>query len=87
MTSLSRWGSYDLPVIKTSMSQGPKISTVKESSRKMRKLNLMLPILELKTSSMMNLSTQGRTKEKGTMGKKNSSVLTMGRVFTLNMPV
>ena len=34
---------------------------------------------------MMNLSAQGRTKEKRTMGNKNSSVLTAGRVFTLNM--
>ena len=87
MTSLSRWGSSDLLMIKHFMSQGPMISRVKESSRKIRKLNLMLPSLELKTNSMMNLSAQGRTKEKGTMGKKKSSVLTEGRVFTLNMPV
>ena len=46
----------------------------------------MLPSLELETGSMMNLLVQGRTKEKGTMGKKKSSVLTVGRVFTLNMP-
>ena len=45
----------------------------------------MLPSLELKISSMMNLLAQGRTKEKGTMGKKNLGVLTAGRVFTLNM--
>ena len=46
----------------------------------------MLASLELKTSSMMNLSTQGRTKEKGIMGKKESGVLTAGRVFTLKIP-
>ena len=45
----------------------------------------MLPSLELKISSMMNLPAQGRTKEKGTMGKKESGVLTVGRVFILNM--
>ena len=86
MTSLSRWGSPDLPVINPSMSRGPKIWRVKESSRKTRKLNLMLPSqLELKINSMMNLPAQGRTKEKGTMGNKKSGVLTAGRVFTLNM--
>ena len=58
----------------------------KGKQQRIRKLNLMLPSLELKTSSMMNLSTQGRTKEKVTMGKKKSSVRTAGRVFTLNMP-
>ena len=31
----------------------------------------------------MNLPAQGITKEKGTMGKKKSGVLTAGRVFTL----
>ena len=86
MTSLSRWGSSNLPVIKPSMSRGPKIWSVKEGNRKIRKLNLMLPSLELKTISMMNLLAQGRTKEKGTMGNKKSGVFTAGRVFTLNMP-
>ena len=46
----------------------------------------MLPSLDLKISSMMNLLAQGITKEKGIMGKKKSDFLTAGRVFTLNMP-
>ena len=46
----------------------------------------MLLILELKTNSMMNLLAQGRTKEKGTMARKKSSVHIAGRASTLNMP-
>ena len=65
---------------------GPKDLKGKGKQLKIRKLNLMLPSLELKINSMMNLLAKGRTKENGTMGKKNSSVLIAGRVFTLNMP-
>ena len=86
MTSLSRWGSSDLPVIKPFMSQGPNIGRVNESNRRTQKPNLMLLNLELKISSMMSLSAQGRTKEKDTMERKNSSVLIAGRDSTLNMP-
>ena len=65
---------------------GPKDLNGKGNSRRTQKLNLKLLSLKLKTNSMMNLPVQGRTKEKGTMGKKKSSVLTAGRFFTLNMP-
>ena len=47
---------------------------------------MMLPNLELKNSSMMNLPAQGRTKEKGTKGKEKLGVLNMGMFFNLNMP-
>ena len=65
---------------------GPKDLKGKGKQQKNQKLSLMLPILELKISSMMDLPAQGRTKKKGTTGNKKSSVLTVGRVFTLNMP-
>ena len=63
----------------------PKDPKAKEKKQKKSKLNLKLLILKLKTSSMMSLPTQGRTKEKGTMARKNSSVFIVGRASTLNM--
>ena len=65
---------------------GPKDLKGKGKQQKNPKLNLMLLSLELKTSSMMSLLAQGRTKEKGTMARKKSSVHTTGRASTPNMP-
>ena len=63
----------------------PKDLKGKGKQQKNKKLNLMLPSLELKTSSMVNLPAQGRIKEKGTMARKKSSVIISGRASTLNM--
>ena len=57
--------SSNPPVIKPSMSQGPKIWRVKESSIRTQKLNSKLLSLKFKTNSMMSLPAQRRTKEKG----------------------
>ena len=75
-----------IPVIKPSMSQGPKIWRLKESSKRTQKPNSKLLSLKLKTSSMKSLLTRRRTKTKGIMERKKSSVHTAGRASTLNMP-
>ena len=73
-------------VIKPSMSQDPKISRVKESSKRTQKPNSKLLSLKLKPSSMKSLTNQRRKKEKGIIERKKSSVHTVGRDYTLNMP-
>ena len=47
---------------------------------------MKLLTIKFKTSSMKSLPTQRRTKEKGIMERKKSSVHTVGRASTLNMP-
>ena len=58
----------------------------KGMQQKNPKTKFEAPKPKVETSSMMSLLAQGRTKEKGTMERKKSSVHTVGRDSTLNMP-
>ena len=68
------------------MSWGPMIWRVNESSKRTQKTNLKLLSLKLKTNNMKSLPARRRTKEKGIMGRKKSSVHTVRKDSTLNMP-
>ena len=63
----------------------PKDLKGKESSRRNQNPNSKLLSLKLKTSSMKTLLAQRRTKEKGIMERKKSSVHTTRRASTMNI--
>ena len=65
---------------------GPKYLKGKGNHKRTQKPNLKLLSLKLKTSSMKSLSAQRRTKEKGIMEMRKSTIHTAGRDSTMNMP-
>ena len=78
-------------IIRSSRDQALHVSRPKDlkgkgKQQKNPKINLKLLSLNLKTSGMMSLPAQRRTKGKGIMERKNSIVHTAGRASTLNMP-
>ena len=65
---------------------GPKDLKGKGKQQKNPKTKFKYPNPKVENQSMMSLSAQKRTKEKGIMESKYSSVHTAGRASTLNMP-
>ena len=82
-------------MINPSLLRDPRIRRGKESSRRTPKPNSKLLILKFKTNSKKSLQARRRTKTKGIMERKKSSVHTAGRekvtlissnILVINMP-